>query len=89
MNFRKAILNFFTLLNTVYLGLVIYIEFFMENLTKDPYEIYYDLWMYVFVMLLRIIIIFIHKNNMTYFFDLKFHKVTLPNIAKLKIKIAQ
>ena len=43
MNFRKAILNFFTLLNTVYLGLVIYIEFFMKNLTKDPYEIYYDL----------------------------------------------
>ena len=42
-----------------------------------------------FVMLLRIIIIFIHKNNVTYFFDLKFHKVTLPNIAKLKIKIAQ
>ena len=49
MDFRKVILNFFTLLNTVYLGLVIYIEFFMINLTKDPYEIYYDLWLYVFV----------------------------------------
>ena len=34
MDFRKAILNFFTLLNTVYLGLMIYIEFFMENLNE-------------------------------------------------------
>ncbi len=49
MDFRRVILNFFTILNTVYLGLIIHIEFFMENLSKDPYEIYYDLWMYVFV----------------------------------------
>ena len=49
MDFRKIFLNFFTVLNTFYLGLVIYIEFFMENLNKEPYEIYYDLWMYVFV----------------------------------------
>lgn len=48
MDFRKIILNFFSVLNTVYLGLVVYIEFFMENLSKAPYEFYYDLWMYVF-----------------------------------------
>ncbi len=34
MDFRKIFLNFFTVLNTVYLGLVIYIEFFMENLKQ-------------------------------------------------------
>ena len=70
MNFRKAILNFFTILNTVYLGLVIYIEFFMENLTKDSYEIYYDLWMYVFVGYCAILI----------FNFAMFGKVTLWNL---------
>ena len=74
MNFRKAILNFFTILNTVYLGFVIYIEFFMENLTKDSYEIYYDLWMYVFVGYCAILIF-----NFT-----MFGKVTLWNLRSKK-----
>ena len=74
MNFRKAILNFFTLLNTVYLGLVIYIEFFMENLTKNSYEIYYDLWMYVFVGYCAILI----------FNFAMFGKVTLWNLRSKK-----
>jgi len=73
MDFRKVILNFFTLLNTVYLGLMIYIEFFMVNLTKDPYEIYYDLWLYVFVGYCAILI----------FNFAMFGKVTLWNL-KLK-----
>ena len=74
MNFRKAILNFFTILNTIYLGLVIYIEFFMENLTKDSYEIYYDLWMYVFVGYCAILI----------FNFAMFGKVTLWNLRSTK-----
>ena len=74
MDFRKVILNFFTLLNTVYLGLMIYIEFFMNNLTKDPYEIYYDLWLYVFVGYCAILI----------FNFAMFGKVTLWNLKSQK-----
>jgi len=74
MDFRKVILNFFTLLNTLYLGLVIYIEFFMVNLTKDPYEIYYDLWLYVFVGYCAILI----------FNFAMFEKVTLWNLKSKK-----
>ena len=74
MDFRKVILNFFTLLNTVYLGLMIYIEFFMVNLTKDPYEIYYDLWLYVFVGYCAILI----------FNFAMFGKVTLWNLKPKK-----
>ena len=74
MDFRKVILNFFTLLNTVYLGLMIYIEFFMNNLTKDPYEIYYDLWLYVFVGYCAILI----------FNFAMFRKVTLWNLKSKK-----
>ena len=62
-------------------------KYVLDKRLKHSYPKLYEY--FKFVMLLRIIIIFIHKNNMTYFFDLKFHKVTLPNIAKLKIKIAQ
>jgi len=74
MDFRKIFLNFFTVLNTVYLGLVIYIEFFMENLNKEPYEIYYDLWMYVFVGYCAILI----------FNYAMFSKVTLWNFKSKK-----
>ena len=74
MDFRKVILNFFTLLNTVYLGLMIYIEFFMVNLTKDSYEIYYDLWLYVFVGYSAILI----------FNFAMFGKVTLWNLKSKK-----
>lgn len=74
MDFRKKFLNFFTVLNTVYLGLVIYIEFFMENLNKEPYEIYYDLWMYVFVGYCAILI----------FNYAMFGKVTLWNFNSKK-----
>ena len=74
MDFRKVILNFFTLLNTVYLGLMIYIEFFMNNLTNDPYAIYCDLWMYVFVVYCAILI----------FNFAMFGKVTLWNLKSKK-----
>jgi len=53
---------------------VIYIEFFMENLTKEPYEIYYDLWMYVFVGYCAILI----------FNYAMFGKVTLWNFKSNK-----
>jgi len=46
----------------------------MENLTKEPYEIYYDLWMYVFVGYCAILI----------FNYAMFGKVTLWNFKSNK-----
>jgi hypothetical protein len=47
----------------------------MENLNKEPYEIYYDLWMYVFVGYCAILI----------FNFAMFGKVTLWNFKIKKI----
>ena len=48
MDVKKIILNIFTLFNTIYLGGVVYIVFYMPRTDSMANDGFYDLWFYVF-----------------------------------------